>query len=224
MHYVSRLPEPERLKNLKDKWQKELLDQILIHQVYSRVSDNYKNKYNQEYVKDTLKSMYNNCCCYCESSLGVTSFAHIEHLKPKSIFPELSFEWDNLHLCCEICNINKSGSWDYNNPILNPSKENIEQFIFLDLLDGFYKPIDSTNLRAINTITHTKINRPELITKRCHLINYVVGIFLKNSNAPLYELRELFGYHTLFTTVIQAKNQKLGYLNNDFLTIPFRAT
>src|ERR1700760_1308012 len=45
-----------------------------------------------------------NRCAYCEDSLG----DEIEHLRPKSLFPQLAFRWENYAFACGPCNGPKS--------------------------------------------------------------------------------------------------------------------
>ena len=100
------LPQPESLKKYSAQWTKELLDEINRQGSYDNVDKHIINKYRQNDVKETLDKMYHGHCCYCESIIGTSTYGRIEHLKPKSIpqFYQYTFEWENLHWCCEICN------------------------------------------------------------------------------------------------------------------------
>ena len=42
------------------------------------------------------------CGCYPPDSL-----LHVDHIKPRSIFPELTLEFDNLQVLCRDCNFKK---------------------------------------------------------------------------------------------------------------------
>jgi uncharacterized protein (TIGR02646 family) len=57
-------------------------------------------------VREVLRSMCGEAepCCYCESSIG----AEVEHVRPKSLYPELTFDWLNLLLVCGSCNTVKN--------------------------------------------------------------------------------------------------------------------
>ncbi|MGN6312866.1 MAG: HNH endonuclease [Rhodanobacteraceae bacterium] len=44
-------------------------------------------------------------CCGARASDGVQ--LHVDHIKPKSRYPELEFELSNLQVLCEDCNIGK---------------------------------------------------------------------------------------------------------------------
>ncbi len=43
-------------------------------------------------------------CCYCDAYpvQGVSSDT-IDHFKPKSVYPNEAFDWDNLFYCCSAC-------------------------------------------------------------------------------------------------------------------------
>lgn len=168
MRKTKRLTQPESLKNNAAQWTKELLDEINIQGSYSKVDDEYKNKYRQNDVKTILEKMYHNHCCYCESVIGISTYGRIEHLRPKSLpqFYKNTFDWDNLHWCCEICNTSyKKNKWDFDNPILDPSKDDIEKYLKINLNTGEYEEIEG-NKRAITTIQHTGLNRSALSRAR----------------------------------------------------------
>ena len=42
-------------------------------------------------------------CCWCEDSAGTD----IEHIRPKSLYPEQTFRWENYLLACAGCNRTK---------------------------------------------------------------------------------------------------------------------
>lgn len=48
---------------------------------------------------------YGKICAVCNSS---SSVMHVDHIKPRSKFPELELELSNLQILCEACNLGKS--------------------------------------------------------------------------------------------------------------------
>lgn len=171
MRRVMRPHKPDSLDNNASQWTKELLDEIKLRGSYAKVDDKFKNRYRQEDVKDALEKMYRKHCCYCESIIGISSYGRIEHLKPKSLleFYQYTFDWENLHWCCEICNTSyKKARWDFQYPILDPSKEDIGKYLRLNLTTGEYEEVEG-NKRAETTIVHTGMNRNELV-KACRRI------------------------------------------------------
>ncbi len=53
-----------------------------------------------------LKRDGRKCACCGTSSMNVV--LHVDHIKPRSLFPELELSQDNLQVLCEDCNIGKS--------------------------------------------------------------------------------------------------------------------
>lgn len=167
MHKVDRGEEPTSLKDNKEQWTRELLEQIEIKGEYSKVDSNYKIKYKQIDVQKALKAMYGSVCCYCEGEINLTGYAEIEHYKPKSLFPELCFEWSNLHQICTKCNKKKNNKWDNEFPILDPVQDSIDDKI------KFRGPVlctEEQDKRVQNTIGHLELNkRSELFDFRSKL-------------------------------------------------------
>jgi uncharacterized protein (TIGR02646 family) len=113
-------------------------------------------------IRATLERMCsgNRRCCYCEDSLA----DEVEHIRPKSLYPELVFVWENYLYSCGPCNSKKSNNYAVivgneiqditrknNDPIvppptgkdvfINPRIENPLDFLELDLgddLDGIF--------------------------------------------------------------------------------------
>ncbi|MGN0141603.1 MAG: retron system putative HNH endonuclease [Roseburia sp.] len=172
MRRVIRGKQPDSLKNHAVQWTKELLAEIKREGCYEKVEVSYKNKYNQTDVKDALRVMYKNHCCYCEGLLGVQTYGRIEHLRPKSLpqFYDKTFDWNNLHWCCEICNTSyKKARWDDAAPILDPTADDIQQFLMFNPDTGEYDAIGD-NERAKTTIDHTGMNRDKLVEARRRMV------------------------------------------------------
>lgn len=112
-------------------------------------------------VKDTLIAICPGTrrCCYCEDALGTD----VEHFKPKSLYPELTFEWTNYLLACSACNSTAKGDKfavfdsvggehditalpkapkikpiDGDPLLINPRYEDPLDFLRLDLTNTFY--------------------------------------------------------------------------------------
>ncbi len=84
-----------------------------------------QEKYRHAEVKQALVRVFHGKCAYCESKITHVDYGHIEHYRPKSRFPDLTFEWDNLLLACGICNgaEHKGDCFPEaadNGPLLNP--------------------------------------------------------------------------------------------------------
>jgi hypothetical protein len=57
-----------------------------------------------------LKNTDGRCCC-CGISAKDGAILHVDHIKPRSRYPELELDLDNLQILCQFCNTGK-GAWD----------------------------------------------------------------------------------------------------------------
>lgn len=198
MRFVKRTEKPLSLSLHAEQWTRELLAQIEEKGAYSKVDAVYKDRYRQKDVRNALEEMYTSHCCYCESIIGISTYGRIEHLRPKSLarFHQYAFDWNNLHWCCEVCNTSyKKAKWNFEHPILDPSADDINAYLKLNLQTGEYEEIDG-NPRARTTIADTGLNRKELVKARRWIIVRVIKDFKAHRQCGdaqtfLTELREL---------------------------------
>jgi hypothetical protein len=108
-------------------------------------------------------------CVYCtitEHSFGGIRNFHVEHFKPKSVFPELENTFTNLFFACSICNCFKSNDWydnsssDFNTPFYpDPSKIDYSE-IFEVIYDT--GKISGKNITSKYLENKLYLNRPQL--------------------------------------------------------------
>ena len=110
---------------------------------------------------------------YCEGYIGAVSYPHIEHFRPKAIYPEKTFDWNNLGLGCQVCNTSKNDSFDESLPYINPYFEDPDDFFFFLGTMIMQKPGCA---RAENMKNQLKLNRPELMQQRQEAIDRVVNL------------------------------------------------
>ena len=82
------------------------------------------SSYNTPEVNAALREMFYGKCYICENK-QTTSF-QIEHLMPHHGNVDLKYDWNNLFWSCAHCNNIKNDKYT---PILDCTKENIEDFI-----------------------------------------------------------------------------------------------
>lgn len=76
--------------------------------------------YAHDEVKEMLCQAQSNKCCYCETRIGPGDYPTIEHYRPKGSVRQskespisspgyywLAYDWNNLLVCCWICNTEK---------------------------------------------------------------------------------------------------------------------
>jgi 5-methylcytosine-specific restriction endonuclease McrA len=54
---------------------------------------------------------YGNRCAACGRSPKDGVVIHVDHIKPRSLNPELALDIDNLQILCEPCNVGKSNKF-----------------------------------------------------------------------------------------------------------------
>ena len=122
-----------------------------------------EEKYNDPDNKDALRKSTSGKCMYCESKMEPHSYAHVEHIKPQSKFPELKFSWSNLGFSCQVCNTNKGNKYDETTPFVNPYNENPEEYFEFKKWFVFPK---QDSIRGAYTIKEIGLNRAYLVDVR----------------------------------------------------------
>ena len=78
-------------------------------------------------VKDALETLSHCKCAYCESAINARRSEHVEHFKPKSLFPSLAYDWNNYFLACDGCNGTKLDKWPKQGEYVRPDEGQPEE-------------------------------------------------------------------------------------------------
>ena len=162
MRSVTRPEKPKSLKLNEAKWKEDLLREIAIAKASgSKVAKKYWNKYKQKDVRAALDVMYGGLCCYCECRIRPAAYVHIEHRRPKKLYPRHTFSWGNLHLACPTCNGAKLNKWDTRNPILDAARDTVSEH-----LEHNSSYVRALKPRGKTTVEHADLNRGYLCDAR----------------------------------------------------------
>jgi uncharacterized protein (TIGR02646 family) len=167
MRRLEKDPEPIILTEKKAVW---LADYLAYLAGDPNIPAKAATRYNHPDIKDAVKKETYDKCLYCESKITHTQPGDIEHILPKRLYPNLTFEWENLSLACRICNQNKG---DYNDPkqsLINPYKDAPQEF--LRALGPFVEGIDP-KLRGKLTVRKFNLNRTELLEWRAEVVTRI---------------------------------------------------
>ncbi|CAG0989081.1 hypothetical protein ANRL4_02352 [Anaerolineae bacterium] len=193
-----RLPERTLEKQILEqlsKWQLEIDSQESFLDRKKLAIKRYKqlNKAENKIflkVRETLRSMCGGIerCAYCEDSHATS----IDHFRPKTCYPELTFVWENYVPACPSCNQNKGDGFALDqgsestieldcrkqteappqgSPVLiDPRQENPSDLLDLDLNTGLllphYKLPPRPKSRASYTIKRLRLNDDALVRAR----------------------------------------------------------
>jgi 5-methylcytosine-specific restriction endonuclease McrA len=120
---LQRPPEPQKLIDNNAAWQQSLNAAIATHGSYKAIPDAEREKLIRHYkdaaVKTPLFESSHQKCAYCECNATEGGYIEIDHFRPKSIYPESVFEWNNLLPSCRQCNGMKSDHDTGAEPIIN---------------------------------------------------------------------------------------------------------
>jgi uncharacterized protein (TIGR02646 family) len=166
---LERLPEPQKLAANKVQWLEVLQTAITKHGSYQKIPNPERNRLTKHYkdseITKTLFQSSHDKCAYCECNPTEGGYIEVDHFKPKSLYPENIFDWDNLLPACARCNKAKSDHDTVKEEIVNPYKLDPEEIFYFDeeLLQakqGVHFDI------CIKTINVCKLNRAGLTKPR----------------------------------------------------------
>lgn len=125
----------------------------------------------RDIILPILKEITRNHCSFCDGfPMGATSRDTIEHFRPKSQFPYLSYDWSNLFLCCDVCQSAKLERFDER--LLKPDEMDyeFEKYFENDYLTGELKSNPKASLeeqeKAQTTIEFYGLNNSERMRAR----------------------------------------------------------
>lgn len=127
-----------------------------------------EKKYRHKEIKESLREMHHRKCAFCESFIEHVSYSHIEHFRPKKIYPKQLVRWSNLFLACGVCNgaSHKGDKFPLaaeGGPLVNPCTEDPSFFLTYN-----FDPVTNAalvgykDLRGKKTIDTLGLNRPDL--------------------------------------------------------------
>jgi uncharacterized protein (TIGR02646 family) len=72
--------------------------------------------------KEAIAAMSHDKCVYCEGPINALGAQHVEHFRPKALFPSLAYEWTNYFVGCAGCNRAKSDKWPKRGAYVQPDR------------------------------------------------------------------------------------------------------
>lgn len=133
---LTRRDEPEVLIDNKAEWLAALRAAIEKYGSYAKIPEAEKAaltaNYRHQDIKDALIESSFGKCAFCECIPAEGGNVEVEHFNPKSIYPDLTFEWLNFLPSCRKCNGSKLSHDTGSEPIINPYDYNPDTLFFYD--------------------------------------------------------------------------------------------
>ena len=105
--------------------------------------------------------------CMCCSGSEATQ---VEHYRPKAVYPDRTFKWENLLWVCSACNQFKGNRFDEGVPPINPIDDVVWDYLFIDefgnLCPKWNSSMNDLEPRAQVTITLLGLDREPLQDSR----------------------------------------------------------
>lgn len=128
LHYrmikLSRESKPVILEHNEYAWTSDLMAAVAAHGGYSKIPKEQKEKlivhYRHQDIKGRLFESSLQKCAFCEMKPGESGNIEVEHFAPKSLYPNLTFKWENFLPACRKCNGFKDDHDALIQPIVNP--------------------------------------------------------------------------------------------------------
>jgi len=185
---------PKILIDNKGKWTSALIEAVKQYGGYAKIPKVQKEKLLQHYRHDDIQRELFKCshnkCVFCECIPSEGGNIEVEHFAPKSIYHELTFEWDNLLPVCRKCNEAKSDYDTVTEPIVNPSKEDPEEYFTYNFLN-LEPSSDTPSLKmSQTTIKVCNLNSTRLFKARADLL-YNLSVYQEGLKSWLLEIENV---------------------------------
>lgn len=158
---LTRESMPFILQSKRSEWDRSL--QIEMSKGLTVNQSSVSKNYNHPDIKLKLMASSHEKCMYCESKVRHIDHGEIEHIKPKSRFPNEIFNWNNLGFVCSMCNSIKRDQFIESLTIIDPFSDDPSAHLRSCGSIIFPKPGSD---RGRMTILTLKLNRAELVEKR----------------------------------------------------------
>ena len=124
--------------------------------------------------RDELSNRFFGKCGYCERRCdGTATVPTVDHFRPRSRFPELTYEWTNWVFSCARCNEEKANRWPdsgFVDPCAVPLDERPESYLDFDDRTGEVIAqaglTQAARVKAQNTIDDIGLNALDLRIRR----------------------------------------------------------
>lgn len=155
MNKIVRTPAPGWLKEKWEEWAKKYSEG-------KKFNWPQREKRYPELV-ERLSKMTKKHCSFCDAYPMIWKIPHtIEHFRPKTKFPLLAYQWDNLFLCCGICQ--KKGD-EFDDRLLKPDDDSyhFDKYFIINWDTGKLTPNPEKSVsdqkRAEKTIKFYRLNK-----------------------------------------------------------------
>ncbi len=163
MNKIDRTPAPEWLEEKYEEWGKQWQEKYAETRRSSDFRWRQYNKMGYDNLVEKLSAMTKEHCSFCDAYPMIRRMKRtVEHFRPKTKFPLIAYKWNNLFLCCGLCQ--EKGD-EFDEKLLKPDDDaySFDEFFVINWDTGELKPnkgqsIDN-QIRAEITIKLYRLNK-----------------------------------------------------------------
>ncbi|MEU7782775.1 HNH endonuclease [Amycolatopsis sp. NPDC049159] len=163
MRRIAKSEKPGVLSEKAEQWTAE----------YKAATEKKPTPWKHEEIRAALRSETDSRCAYCESEINSVTYDQIEHILPKSRFPDLVVDWNNLTLVCPRCNNLKRDYYDPGEGLVNPYVDRPSDHIVF--LGSWIWPRPG-NGRGKKTVDILGLCRAELVQRRQRRLEWMMSL------------------------------------------------
>lgn len=179
MRPLAKLEEPQVLRDNGTTWTADYVGAV-------GRGERPRGHWGAEEIRDQLTHETERKCAYCESYVAHVTYEHVEHIRPKSRFPELAHTWENLTAACPRCNTKKGTYHVPGAELINPYDDAPnDHLLFLANLVVHR----AGSLRGELTVNRLGLRDLDLVNARLRRLEAVFATYLRWHDAvdPLKE-------------------------------------
>lgn len=199
MRWVDRGAEPAGVAECRRQFTQGWVD------YYERRIDRPPTDFLWREFRRELGRPFNGKCGYCErqceqvaesGSLSPT----VDHFRPRSRFPRLTYRWSNWVFSCRRCNNEKADRWPAGglvDPCASVIAQRPEEYFDYEVGTGELVPRNGLNdadrLLALRTIAAMRLNKWDILIRRAEWIREIQRQLMQ---APFSEWPTIFDHYT----------------------------
>lgn len=199
MKFIQKVKEPEVFTEWKESPQR-------VSRTWRTLNNHQGGKQIKRILKQSLLEEQGFICCYCERRITENSeSSHIEHLKPKGIFPYLDLDYKNLLCSClpeekneDSCG-HKKDNWFDEELFVSPLTSECEEKITYSSSGN----LEGADEASKTTIEKLGLNNYDLVRSRKFTIDYFCKNKYTKDNLKEILLIKEGKYHPFHTSIIQ---------------------
>jgi uncharacterized protein (TIGR02646 family) len=165
---LKKTARPRILELNAESWTRELLRLLALGPDHKKAADALKGRYNHIDVKATLLEETAEKCAYCESKFRHVTYGDIEHLVAKNPNPNMTFDWSNLTIACDVCNTKKGKAVVIDPYVVDPETKLLFFGAAVMALPGDHD--------AEFTVRQLELNRAELVDRRTERLEHLKAL------------------------------------------------